>query len=149
MFKHIFIAVDGAEATQEALDHAVVLARRSRAALTGLFVIDNQWADFIGSDWQSSGNARQGFLDYMRDEQERQSRRAREQFESATCDLPGVSFAVLVGDPADALMERMTGADGKLLVLSRRIFQASGRPSLKRLGKRLAEKCAGPVLLFP
>lgn len=149
MFKHIFIAVDGTEAAQEALDHAVTLARQSRAALTGLFVIDTQWADFIGNDWQSSRNARQGFLDYMRDEQERQSRKAREQFESAVRDLPVASFAVLAGDPADALMERMTGADGKLLVLSRRVFQASGRPSLKTLAKRLAEKCASPILLFP
>lgn len=149
MFKHILIAVDGTEAAQQALDHAVILARQSCAALTGLFVIDNQWADFIGNDWQSSRNARQGFLDYMREEQERQSRKAREQFESATRDLPGASFAILAGDPADALMERMTGADGKLLVLSRRVFQASGRPSLKTLGKRLAEKCEAPVLLFP
>ncbi len=149
MFKHIFIAVDGTEATQEALDHAVVLARQSLAALTGLFVIDNQWADFIGNDWQSSRNARQGFLDYMRDEQERQSRKAREQFEIATCNFPTASYVILTGDPADALMERVTGVDGKLLVLSRRAFQASGRPSLKTLGKRLAEKCASPILLFP
>jgi hypothetical protein len=48
----IAVAVDGTEP-----------ARRPRvchrngtgaAELTGVFVIDNGWADFIGNDWQSS-----------------------------------------------------------------------------------------------
>lgn len=149
MFGHILVAVDGAEAAQEALDYAVELARRSDAALTGVFVIDTQWADFIGNDWQSSRNARQGFLDHIRKEQEEQSRKARQQFEDAAQGLPRASFTVLAGDPVDVLQEHLDAVEGGLLVLGRRVFQVSGRPSLKALGKRLADKCNRPLLLFP
>jgi len=67
------VAVDGSAASQGALNHAVHLARQSQAALTGVFVIDAGWPDYIGNDWQSSKGARQGFLDYIREEQEQQA----------------------------------------------------------------------------
>ena len=69
-FKNIVVAVDGSEASQEALNYAVQLARQSNAALTGLFIIDGGWPDYIGNDWQSTKSARQEFLDYIRKEHE-------------------------------------------------------------------------------
>lgn len=149
VFERILVAVDGSDASREALDHAVDLARRSGAALTGLFVIDDRWADFIGNDWQSARNARQGFLDYVREEQEEQARRAREQFEAAAGPLPGASFDILAGDPCDTLLEQWNGGGGRLLILGKRVFQVSGRPSLKSLARRLAEQGEGALMLFP
>lgn len=148
-FNHIVVAVDGSEASKEALDQAVALARQSHAALTGVFVIDAGWPDYIGNDWQSSKGARQGFLDYVRQEQEQQAEAARGQFESAASDLPSATFSLLAGDPVEVLTQLASEPSGDLLVLNKRVFQVSGRPSLKTLGRRIAERARRPYLLFP
>lgn len=149
MFNNIVVAVDGSSASQEAVNHAVVMARHSNAALTGIFILDSQWPDFIGNDWQSSAGARQGFLDHIRREQEEQADAARAQFESLACGLERATFCVLAGDPADVLIEQANSVTTDLLITSRRIFQVSGRPSLKALGANLARKALRPVLLLP
>ena len=146
---NIVIAVDGSEASQDALDHAVNLARQSNAALTGIFIIDSQWADFIDNDWQSAKGARQGFLDYIREEQEQQAAAARAQFVQATQGMEQASFAVHAGDPTEVLVEHASSANTGILVTGRRVFQVSGRPSLKSLAATLAKKASRPILLFP
>ena len=62
VFAHIVVAVDGTEASREALDQAVHLARQDAAVLTGVFVVNSQWDDFIGHDWQNTERTRRGFL---------------------------------------------------------------------------------------
>ena len=94
-FSNIVVAVDGSEASQEAVDHAVNMARHGKAALTGIFILDAQWPDFIGNDWQSSKGARQGFLDHIRIEQEAQADAARAQFESAPTVWSARHFACM------------------------------------------------------
>lgn len=143
------MAVDGSEASQEALDRAVEFARQGQSSLTGVFVIDSQWPDYIGNDWQSAVGARQPFLDYIRAEQEQQATAARHQFENAAQGLPDSRFALLAGDPADVVIGIANDDDTDLLVLGRRVFQVSGRPSLKSLGARLAKKARRPFLVFP
>lgn len=145
----IVVAVDGSEASQGALEHAVLMARQSNAALAGVFVIDSQWPDYIGNDWQSSKGARQGFLDYVRREQETQAASARVQFENAASGLPQASFSVLAGDPTEVLTAEANSDATDLLVVGRRVFQVSGRPSLKSLGSTLARKASRPILLLP
>lgn len=145
----ILVAVDGSPACAAALGHAVWLARQGDGALTGLFVLDADWADFIGSDWQSSSGARQGFLDYVGHEQEGQAQAARAQFETAAAGLRGARFLVLAGDPASVLLERLASPDTDLLIFARRTFQVSGRPSLKTLAARLAKRGTGALLLMP
>lgn len=147
--EHIVVAVDGSAASQEALNQAVELARQSRSALTGVFVMDGGWPDYIGNDWQSSKGARQGFLDYIRQEQEQQAEAAQQQFESAAHDVPAATFSVQAGDPAEVMLQIASEPTTDLLVLSRRVFQVSGRPSLKRLGERLAKKATRPLLMLP
>lgn len=147
--RNIVVAVDGSEASQEALNQAVTLARQSQAALTGVFVIDAGWPDYIGNDWQSSKGARQGFLDYVREEQERQAEAARAQFEKAASDLPAAKFSLLAGNPVDELVKLAAEPSSDLMVLNQRVFQVSGRPGLKALGARLAKKARRPYLLFP
>lgn len=149
VFNNIVVAVDGSEASQEAVDQAVNMARHSKAVLTGIFILDSQWPDFIGNDWQSSQGARQGFLDHIRVEQEEQAEAARAQFESASGDLERASFCVHAGDPTDVLVEQANSDKTDLLIASRRVFQVSGRPSLKALGTTLARKALRPILLFP
>ena len=146
---NIVVAVDGSEASQDALDHAVNLARQSSTALTGIFIIDSQWADFIDNDWQSAKGARQGFLDYIREEQEQQAAAARAQFVQATQGMEQASFAVHAGDPTEVLVEHASSANTGILVAGRRVFQVSGRPSLKSLAATLAKKASRPILLFP
>ncbi len=148
-FSNIVVAVDGSEASQDALNHAVNLARQSSTALTGIFIIDTQWADYIGNDWQSAKGARQGFLDYIRKEQEEQAEAARTQFEQATHGMEQASFSVHAGDPTEVLIEQASSENTGILVASRRVFQVSGRPSLKSLAARLAKKASRPLLLLP
>lgn len=143
------MAVDGSTASNAALDHAVTLARQSNAALTGVFVVDGGWPDFIGNDWQSAKGARQGFLDYIREEQQEQAQIARRQFEEAAAGLSGARFDVLAGDPTETLVRLAASDATSLLVASRRVFQVSGRPSLKSLAKTLAQKAERPLLLLP
>lgn len=146
---NIVVAIDGSDASQEALRHAVELARQSKACLTGLFVVDTQWADFIGSDWQSAKGARQGFLDYIREEQEQQAETARAQFALATQGMEQVSFTVLAGDPTEILVAHATSANADILIAGRRVFQVSGRPSLRTLASILEQRASRPLLLFP
>lgn len=146
---HIVVAVDGSTASQEALNQAANIARQSQSDLTGVFVIDSQWPDFIGNDWQSSKGARQGFLDYIREEQEQQVEAARKQFETTVNGMPAAVFSVEAGDPAEIILHLASKPSIDLLVLSRRVFQVSGRPSLKTLGERLARKATRPFLLYP
>ena len=146
-FKNIVVAVDGSEASQEALNCAVELARQSKCALTGFFIIDGGWPDYIGNDWQSSKSARQGFLDYIRKEQEEQADAARKQFEAATAGIE-TTFSLLAGDPTEELLKLANAANTDIFVVSRRVFQVSGRPSLKSLAKTLAQKATRPLLLL-
>ena len=146
-FGSIVIAVDGAEVSKDALDHAVYLARHEAASLLGIFVVDAKWADFIGNDWQSAKGARQGFLDYIRKEQQEQAELARLQFSLATQGLDRAEFSVHAGDPAEVLVAQSGSTD--VLIASRCVFQVSGRPSLKSLATTLARKASCPLMLFP
>lgn len=148
-YGNIVVAVDGSEASQGALNHAVELARQSNTPLTGFFIIDTQWADFIGNDWQSSKGSRQGFLDYIRKEQEEQAEAARSQFEQATQGMAQASFSVHAGDPTAVMIEQASSEDTGMLIAGRRVFQVSGRPSLKSLATTLAKKASRPLLLLP
>ncbi|MGC2048965.1 MAG: universal stress protein [Gallionella sp.] len=146
---NIVVAVDGSEASRGALNHAVELARQRSMPLTGFFIIDTQWADYIGNDWQSSKGSRQGFLDYIRKEQEDQAEAARSQFEQATKGMTQASFSVHMGDPTQVMLEQASSEDTGMLIAGRRVFQVSGRPSLKSLAATLAKKASRPLLLFP
>ncbi|MFZ5523370.1 MAG: universal stress protein [Pseudomonadota bacterium] len=146
---NIVVAVDGSEASRGALSHAVELARHSNTPLTGFFIIDTQWADYIGNDWQSAKGSRQGFLDYIRKEQEQQAEAARSQFEQATKGMAQASFSVHMGDPTKVMLEQASSEATGMLIAGRRVFQVSGRPSLKSLAATLAKKASRPLLLFP
>jgi hypothetical protein len=115
----------------------------------GLFVIDNQWADFIGNDWQSAAGARQGFLDQMRREQEGQAELAHAQFLAAANGIKQARFLVRVGDPLAVLRDVADAPDTDLLILSRRVFAVAGRPSLKGLAASLVKQAGRPLMLLP
>jgi nucleotide-binding universal stress UspA family protein len=149
VLKRITVAVDGSQVSELPLVHAVHHARQNGAVLTGIFIIDGQWADFIGNDWQSSKGSRQGFLDYILEEQELQSQRAQSQFHQAAGDWPQANFSVLAGDPIRELVQLANPDSTDLLVTSRRIFQVSGRPILKTLARELSQRASCPLLLLP
>jgi nucleotide-binding universal stress UspA family protein len=141
----IAIAIDGTKASAAALSFAVEKARAEKSQLTGIFVLDTGWVDFIGNDWQSSRNARQGFLDYVRNELEQQMELARRQFEAATADLPGANFTMLPGEPARTLVELMQRGEADAMVLGPEVYQSCGRPSVTRLAKHLKKNVRQPV----
>ena len=145
MTSGIAVAVDGSNASAEALAFAVDLARREGKPLAGVFVLDSGWADFIGNDWQSSRNARQGFLDYIRSELEKQADLARRQFAVATQEWPSSTFRTLPGDPAEALTSLMRRGEADVMVIGQTVFQACGRPSVKNLAKLLKKNIRQPV----
>jgi hypothetical protein len=47
------------------------------------------------------------------------------------------------------LVERAKSDNTDLLITSRRLFQVSGRPSLKTLASELAQRASCPLLLLP
>lgn len=149
MMKHIVVAVDGSQVSAAAIEQAVSVARQRHMTLAGVFVIDGNWPDYIGNDWQSSKGARQGFLDYMREEQESQAQAAQTQFEAAVGQLSQTQFTILAGDPTEVLSKLASEPQTELLVTSKRVFQVSGRPSLKGLAKTLVKRATQPVLFTP
>ncbi len=149
MNRQIVVAVDGSEASTAAVQQAVSLARQRQLGLTGIFVIDGKWPDYIGNDWQSAKGARQGFLDYIREEQEAQALAAKDQFALATDQLTDANFKVLAGDPTDILSEFARSPETEMLITGKRVFQVSGRPSLKGLATTLVKRATQPVLFLP
>jgi hypothetical protein len=107
--------------------------------------MDGKWADFIGNDWQSSRNARQGFLDYMYREQLAQANLAKLQFENLTTSIENCVFKIETGDPTEILCGLKTG----ILILSRQVFQVCGRPSSKKIAQNLVKNSSQPLFLFP
>ena len=64
-------------------------------------------------------------------------------------DFEKARSTILAGDPAEMLITQANAADTDMLVVGRRIFQVSGRPRLRSLSKRLAEKSTRHLTLFP
>jgi nucleotide-binding universal stress UspA family protein len=143
----IAVAVDGSPSSRGALQRALDLAREQGRPLRGVFVLDDGWADYIGNDWQSSRDSRQGFLDYVRGHLEAQAETARRQFDGIAGDFPGASFAVICGDPIEALCDITERETPALLVLAADAFQVCGRPSVKRLAKDLPRRLRRPVVV--
>jgi len=146
--KNIFVAVDGSEASREALSMAADISLCQKARLTGVFIVDSEWPDYIGNDWQSSRNSRQTFLDYIHAEQEEQAESARIQFEKAAKKLKSANFKILAGDPTKVMTALSENSGVDLLIFSRRVFQISGRPSLKSLVKKISAKATRPIVIF-
>jgi nucleotide-binding universal stress UspA family protein len=144
----IAVAVDGTEASAAALAFAVDRARLEAARLRGVFVLDTGWADFIGNDWQSSRNARQGFLDYVREELEKQAELARRQFASATADWPNSAFTTLPGDPAEVLAGLMHRGEADAMVLGKSVYRSCGRPSIRTLAQQLTKSIRQPLFVL-
>jgi nucleotide-binding universal stress UspA family protein len=144
----IVVAVDGSEASAKALAFARDIALETGLGIEGVFVLDSQWPDFIGNDWQSAKGARQGFLDYIREEQEAQAKLAEAQFSLAAHGLNGqATFKTVPGDPAEILCGLAANANIYALVFGEKVFQVSGRPSLKALVKTVLKKATRPVMV--
>lgn len=141
----IAVAVDGSEASAAALVSAVSEAKRAGVSLRGVFVLDTGWADYIGNDWQSAAGARQGFLDYIREQLEAQAEAARQQFAVATAELDRARFDIIPGEPLDTLCELVERGEAATLFAGQEVFQICGRPSVKRLAGDLRKRVGAAV----
>lgn len=108
----ILLALDSSE---KAIDEAVELAREKNAHLTGVFVLDATWNEYIGHDWLSGSNARAGFLDYIKNEEELEARRAIEAFESRAAGLAHES-RIVAGRVPDVIAQELA-AGYEMLVM--------------------------------
>jgi nucleotide-binding universal stress UspA family protein len=147
--RHVAVVVDGSPASEAPLRFAIGVAVKQNCPATGIFVRDTGWVDFIGHDWQSSRNARQGFLNHIFEEQEETARQARAQFLKEARGGALFDFRILNGEPASTLIALTQSGSFDLLVLSRRALQICGRPSLRQLPGKLLKSAEKPVLLFP
>jgi nucleotide-binding universal stress UspA family protein len=108
----ILLALDS---SRKAIEEAVKLAREKNAQLTGIFVLDATWNEYIGHDWLSGSNARAGFLDYIRNEEELEAKQAIERFESLAAGVAHESKAIAGRVPDVIARELAKGYD--LLVM--------------------------------
>jgi len=136
----ILVAMDS---SRKAVEEAVKLASEKNAYLTGIFILDSSWKEYIGHDWLSGSNARAGFLDYIEGEEVLESEREVQEFESLTAGIPH-EHKTGIGRVADELCRELeNGYD--LLVMSypfRRGLEAMRDPLAQIL-----KKSSCPVLL--
>jgi nucleotide-binding universal stress UspA family protein len=84
----ILLALDS---SQKAIDEAVRLAKERGAGLTALFVLDSTWSEYIGHDFLSGSNAREGFLNYISDNENALAEKTVQEFRNKA---QGVSHEV-------------------------------------------------------
>ncbi len=108
----ILLALDS---TPRFVDEAVRLAREKQAHLTGLFIMDATWNEYIGHDWLSGSNARAGFLNYIEDEEKLAAQGAITNFEEAAADIPH-SNRVAAGRVADEICRELAKGYDLLLM---------------------------------
>jgi len=104
----ILLALDSSE---KAIDEAIKLAREKSAFLTGIFVLDSTWNEYIGHDWLSGSNARAGFLDYVKNEEDLEAKHVIEKFEVRAAGIPHESKTVAGRVPDAISRELATGYD--------------------------------------
>lgn len=97
------------------MDEAVRLAREKQAHLTGLFIMDATWNEFIGHDWLSGSNARAGFLNYIQDEEKLEAQRVIMNFEEVAADVPHSNRVTAGRVPDEICRELAQGYDLLLL----------------------------------
>jgi nucleotide-binding universal stress UspA family protein len=109
----ILVALDSSEKT---IDEAVRFAKEKDASLTGIFVLDATWNEYIGHDWLSGSNARAGFLDYVKNEETLEAERMLREFEARTSAVAQESKTVAGRVPDEICRELAAGYD--LLIMS-------------------------------
>lgn len=82
---NILLVIDEYPGAAEA---ALGLARERGASLTALFVLDNTWNEYLGSDWLSGSNSRGGFLAWVRDQEFAAEEMAETLFRNLAGDTP-------------------------------------------------------------
>ena len=108
----ILVALDeSVEVAQAAVD----LARATGASLTALFVLDDGWNLFTGSDWLSGSGSRADYLEYARDAEFAEGRQAVAALREMAGDLP-VKVLTPAGLVLDTLLEE-AGRGHDLLVV--------------------------------
>jgi nucleotide-binding universal stress UspA family protein len=97
---NILVVLDGNAGT---LDEAVRLTRERGASLTGLFVREAGWNDYLGHDWLSGSNARSGFLDYVADRERELEKAVTASFPERATGLPA-SLKIAAGRVAEEIV---------------------------------------------
>ncbi|MEM5789310.1 MAG: universal stress protein [Syntrophobacteraceae bacterium] len=108
----ILLALDSSD---KAIDEAVKVAREKNAKLTGIFVLDSTWNEYIGHDWLSGSNARAGFLDYIKTEEDLEAGRATERFVTLAADVPH-EFKARAGRVPDVIIEELAAGYDMLIM---------------------------------
>lgn len=143
----IIAAIDGEEYSKSPLELALNLAGDKNIELLAIYVMDSGWPDFIGHDWQSSKASRQGFLSYINQAQKEQLEKTQEQFARIKYSL--ASLQIINGEPGKILQKFAQDQENTGICLSKQVFQACGRPGLKKLAADLLKASKIPLFIFP
>lgn len=116
MFNSILVALEGGDASQQALGKAVDMARAAHARVTALFVVEHH---LVIGDVILGCTEEQIFREFMHEEAERELRRAGELFTAS--GLEGETLMIdAAGEPvADVICRTIVSAKADLVVLGR------------------------------
>ncbi|MEW5746060.1 MAG: universal stress protein [Nitrospirota bacterium] len=109
----ILLALDS---SPDAIEEAVRLAKERGASLTALFVLDASWSEYIGHDWLSGSNAREGFLTYISDNENALAEKTVQEFKERARGVASEIKMVAGRVPDEILRELKNGYD--LLVMA-------------------------------
>ncbi len=104
----ILLALDS---SQKAIDEAVRLAKERGAHLTALFVLDATWSEYIGHDFLSGSNAREGFLNYISDNENALAEKTVQEFKERAQGVPHEAKMVPGRVSDEILKEAKNGYD--------------------------------------
>lgn len=137
----ILLALDS---STKAVEEAVRIARERNASLTGMFVLDATWNEYIGHDWLSGSNARAGFLDYVKGEEQLEAERALREFEACASEIPHESKTV-AGRVPDEVCRELNAGGYDLLVIAHPFRR--GLESMRDPLPKILKGSSCPVLL--
>jgi nucleotide-binding universal stress UspA family protein len=99
----ILLALDS---SHSAVNEAVRLAKERGASLTALFVLDASWSEYIGHDWLSGSNAREGFLNYISDNENALAEKTVQEFKKRAEGL-AYEIKMVPGRVADEIIKEL------------------------------------------
>lgn len=140
MYSNILVALD---ASIEPARMAVDLARLTGAKLTALFVLDDGWNTFTGSDWLSGSGSRADYLEYARDHEFMERDRVLARFAGVAGDLPAV-VKTPTGFILEELLKELTMGGYDLLVIG--LPFARGLEKYRDAPEKLIKKAPCSVL---
>jgi nucleotide-binding universal stress UspA family protein len=136
MYRLILASIDGSETALKAADHAIKLARLTKAKLIILHVIDNR--SFLGYDEPEKKN--------LREHLQKLAKTYIEQVSEISSNLD-VEMVVAEGSPAEEIVKVAENRNVELIVMGTRGLTGARRTLLGSTASQVIEWAPCPVLV--